>query len=58
MIYWGHGKTPWNKKKLTLKDFSNQLLETFRSFKNRKINLIGFSLGSLIALRFFISFSK
>ncbi len=39
----GHGKTPCKKEKLTLNDFSNQL---------NKINLIGFSLGSLIALDF------
>jgi (E)-2-((N-methylformamido)methylene)succinate hydrolase len=48
----GHGKTPYNKDKLTLKDFSNQLLEILNHLKIEKINLVGFSLGSLIALDF------
>ncbi len=48
----GHGKTPCNKDKLTLKDFSNQLLEILDYLKIEKINLVGFSLGSLIALDF------
>ena len=54
----GHGKTPWNKDKLTLKDFSNQLLELIDHLKIEKINLIGFSLGSLIALDFSSRFQK
>ena len=48
----GHGKTPFNKEKLSLKDFSNQLLELLNYLKIEKINLVGFSLGSLIALDF------
>ena len=48
----GHGKTPPNKDKLNLKDFSNQLLELLDHLKIEKINLVGFSLGSLIALDF------
>ena len=48
----GHGKTPFNKDKLNLKDFSNQLLELLDHLKIEKINLVGFSLGSLIALDF------
>jgi (E)-2-((N-methylformamido)methylene)succinate hydrolase len=48
----GHGKTPCNKEKLTFKDFSNQLLDIIDHLKINKINLIGFSLGSLIALDF------
>ena len=48
----GHGKTPFNKDKLTLKDFSDQLLGLLDNLKIEKINLIGFSLGSLIALDF------
>ena len=48
----GHGKTPSNKDKLNLKDFSNQLLELLDHLKIEKINLVGFSLGSLIALDF------
>ena len=48
----GHGKTPFNKEKLNLKDFSNQLLELLDHLKIETINLVGFSLGSLIALDF------
>ena len=48
----GHGKTPCNKNKLNLKDFSNQLLGLLDHLKIEKINLVGFSLGSLIALNF------
>jgi len=48
----GHGKTPYNKEKLTLKDFSNQLDGILDHLKINKINLIGFSLGSLITLDF------
>ncbi len=48
----GHGKTPFNKDKLNLKDFSYQLLELLDHLKIQKINLVGFSLGSLIALDF------
>jgi len=54
----GHGKTPCNKEKLNLKDFSNQLLEILDYLKIEKINLIGFSLGSLIALDFSSNFQK
>ena len=48
----GHGKTPFNEEKLSLKDFSEQLLNILDYLKIDKINLIGFSLGSLIALNF------
>ena len=48
----GHGKTPFHKDKLNLKDFSSQLLELLDHLKIEKINLVGFSLGSLIALDF------
>ena len=48
----GHGKTPYNKEEITLKDFSNQLDDLIKFLKVDKINLIGFSLGSLIALDF------
>ena len=54
----GHGKTPCNKDKLSLKDFSNQLLEILEHLKIEKIYLIGFSLGSLIALNFSSRFQK
>ena len=48
----GHGKTPCNKDKLSLKDFSDQLLGLLDYLKIKKINLVGFSLGSLISLDF------
>ena len=54
----GHGKTPYIKDELSLKDFSNQLLEILDHLKVEKINLIGFSLGSLIALNFTSHFQK
>jgi pimeloyl-ACP methyl ester carboxylesterase len=48
----GHGKTPYNKEDVTLNDLSDQLDNLLRFLKIDKINLIGFSLGSLIALDF------
>ena len=54
----GHGKTPCNKDRLTLNDFSNQLLEILNHLKIEKINLVGFSLGSLIALDFSARYQK
>ena len=54
----GHGKTPYNKEEVTLNDFSNQLDDLLKFLKIDKINLIGFSLGSLIALEFCFKISK
>ena len=54
----GHGKTPFNKEKLSLEDFSNQLLEILDHLKIDKIHLVGFSLGSLIALDFSSRYQK
>ena len=54
----GHGKTPCDKDKLSLRDFSNQLLEILDHLGVERINLIGFSLGSLIALDFSSHFQK
>ena len=48
----GHGKTPLSKKNLYLDDFSTQLLIILNHLEIDKINLVGFSLGSLIALNF------
>ena len=48
----GHGKTPFKKEKLSLGDFSNQLNEILGHLNIDKIHLVGFSLGSLIALDF------
>jgi (E)-2-((N-methylformamido)methylene)succinate hydrolase len=52
----GHGKTPFDKIKVTLNDFSNQLLSLLEFLKIDRCNLIGFSLGSLIALDFASNF--
>ena len=54
----GHGKTPYNKEKLSLKDFSDQLLGILDYLNIEKINLVGFSLGSLIALDFSSNFQN
>ena len=54
----GHGKTPLRKEKVTLKDFSYQLIKILDYLKLTKVNLIGFSLGSLIALDFTLSFKE
>ena len=48
----GHGKTPWTKENLDFEDFSNQLNQLLNYLKLKKIYLVGFSLGSLIALNF------
>ena len=48
----GHGKTPYNKEEVTLNDFSDQLDYLLKFLKINKINLVGVSLGSLIALDF------
>ncbi len=48
----GHGRTPYGKEEVTLNDFSNQLDSLLQFLKIDKINLIGFSLGSLVALDF------
>ena len=54
----GHGKTPCDKKEITLSDFSNQLDYLLKFLKIDKINLVGFSLGSLIALDFASKFQE
>jgi pimeloyl-ACP methyl ester carboxylesterase len=54
----GHGKTPYNKEEITLNDFSNQLDYLLKFLKIDKINLVGFSLGSLIALDFTSKFQN
>jgi (E)-2-((N-methylformamido)methylene)succinate hydrolase len=54
----GHGKTPFNKEEITLNDFSKQLLSILEFLKIDKCNLVGFSLGSLIALDFASKFQN
>ena len=48
----GHGKTPLKKQKVNFNDFSNQLLSLIDQLEFKKIHLIGFSLGALIARDF------
>ena len=48
----GHGKTPYTNEKITMKDFTDQLINLIDHLKVDKINLVGFSIGSLIALNF------
>ena len=48
----GHGKTPLKKSKVSIEDFSKQLLRLIKELNLNKIHLIGFSLGALIARHF------
>ena len=54
----GHGKTPFNKKKIIMEDFSKQLLKLADGLNLSKFHLVGFSLGSLIARDFASSYSN
>ena len=48
----GHGKTPLKKTKVSFEDFSNQLFKLINELDFKKIHLVGFSLGALIARHF------
>ena len=48
----GHGKTPLNKKQVSMKDFTKQLLSLVDNLNITKFHLVGFSLGSLISRDF------
>ena len=48
----GHGNTPLSKDKISFDDFSMQLLNLIDELNMKKIHLIGFSIGSLIARNF------
>ncbi len=48
----GHGRTPLNKSTLSFNDFSFQLLNLINELEFKKIHLVGFSIGSLIARNF------
>ena len=54
----GHGRTKLKNHEVTLNDFSNQLKSLIDFLNLEKINLIGFSLGSLIALDFALKFKE
>ena len=48
----GHGKTPLKKSKVNFGDFSRQLASLINELEFKKIHLVGFSLGALIARDF------
>ena len=48
----GHGKTPLNKSSLQFDDYTKQLLKLIDELNFKKIHLVGFSLGALIARDF------
>ena len=48
----GHGKTPLEKTQLNFEDFTKQLLNLVKELDIKKIHLVGFSLGALIARHF------
>ena len=48
----GHGKTPLEKKQLNIEDFVKQLVDLIDELEMKKIHLVGFSLGALIARHF------
>jgi len=48
----GHGKTPLSKAKVNFNDFYRQLLSLIDELEIKKIHLVGFSLGALIAREF------
>ena len=59
----GHGKTPYNKSIINIEDFRSQLKNLLNNLKIKKINLIGFSIGSghnltLLVSRHKISWSQ
>ena len=54
----GHGRTPFKKKQIKMNDYVEQLSSIIKFLKLEKINLVGFSIGSLIALNFAADFQN
>jgi pimeloyl-ACP methyl ester carboxylesterase len=54
----GHGKTPFKKEEIKMKDYVDQLLSLTELLSVNKFHLVGFSIGSLIALNFAADFQK
>ena len=48
----GHGKTPLEKIQLNIEDFTKQLLDLIKELEIKKIHLVGFSMGALVARNF------
>ena len=53
----GHGKSSLTKKNISFDDFSEQLIKLIDELKIKKIHLVGFSIGSLIARNFATNYS-
>jgi len=51
-----HGKSKKGFKQLTFEDFNNQLVQLIKHLDIKKFNLIGFSLGALIAQHFTVKY--
>ena len=54
----GHGKTPFKKEEIKMKDYVDQLLSLTEFLSLDKFHLVGFSIGSLIALNFAANFEN
>jgi len=54
----GHGKSSLEKEKISFEDFSDQLIKLMGELNLKKIHLIGFSIGSLIARNFATRFNN
>ena len=54
----GHGKTSLKKSKISFDDFTSQLLNLIDDLKFKKIHLVGFSIGSLIARNFATKYNQ
>ena len=54
----GHGKNPYKEKEIKMKDYVNQLLSLSEFLNLDKFHLVGFSIGSLIAINFAANFEK
>ena len=51
----GHGKSSLDKEIISFDDFSDQLIDLIKHLNIKKIHLVGFSIGSLIARNFAIN---
>ena len=54
----GHGKSSLTKQNISFDDFSEQLIDLIDELKIKKIHLVGFSIGSLIARNFATKYSN
>tara|TARA_Y100001970_G_scaffold288322_1_gene415295 strand:- start:1537 stop:2313 length:777 start_codon:yes stop_codon:yes gene_type:complete len=54
----GHGKTPFEKEEVKMEDYVDQLLSLSELLNIDKFHLVGFSIGSLIAINFAANFQK